>query len=181
MSGKKTVLPDVVLANRLCKTDIPFKAKKRFFRFVDPQVSQGQGACWLWTGHTDDKGYGTFHIGHGRKVPRSQWAHRVSFAMHNGEIPEGMSVHHSCCCPSCVNPSHLSLATFEENTKEMNERRAAAKKEEEAKPPWEQQGRPSPESQTVMCPHCHGTAVVARKTAECLNCGKNCKADGKPL
>lgn len=73
------------------------------------------GDCWVWTGYIGTKGYGQFHIMlNGRKAKRD--AHRVSFAIFHGEIPEGMTVDHTCRNTRCVNPAHLRLLTHAENT-----------------------------------------------------------------
>lgn len=46
------------------------------------------------------------------------YAHRVSFAIHNPELPPDLFVCHKCNNPICVNPSHLYLATSAENTRD---------------------------------------------------------------
>jgi len=74
--------------------------------------------CWLWDGVTHKprsecwwRMYGSFPInGEGFA------AHRVAWAIMNGDIPEGMIVMHKCDVTRCVNPDHLSVGTQRENT-----------------------------------------------------------------
>lgn len=76
--------------------------------------------CQLWDKYKDEKGYGQIRLN--RNGPMV-WAHRAYYAMFIAPIPEGMTVHHRCGNPSCVNPEHLELATVAENTAEGNRRR----------------------------------------------------------
>jgi hypothetical protein len=76
--------------------------------------------CWIWTGHTDDKGYGQFSW-HGKP----QWAHRLAYATFVAPVPAGVEIDHKKPChnPSCVNPDHLRLLTHSENSSDANRRR----------------------------------------------------------
>lgn len=76
-------------------------------QFYEARVVRGL-ECWAWTGRKDAFGYGVVQLGRGE--PRTG-AHRVSWELHVGPIPEGMQVLHHCDNPECTNPSHLFLGT----------------------------------------------------------------------
>lgn len=69
------------------------------------KVKKTEG-CWEWTGALTYRGYGTIY----QTAPRTKApAHRVSWELHNGPIPEGMFVCHHCDHRKCVRPDHLFL------------------------------------------------------------------------
>lgn len=74
--------------------------------------------CWIWQGGTRgsdiSKQYGR-HFANGKSIN----AHRFSYSIHIGEIPEGIYVCHKCDVPLCVNPNHLFLGTHNDNMKDM--------------------------------------------------------------
>ena len=80
---------------------------ERFYKKVQMEPNSG---CWLWDGHYNRKGYGCFQVG---KQNRS--AHRVSYELHIGSIPEGLQLDHLCRVRCCVNPDHLEPVTNREN------------------------------------------------------------------
>lgn len=83
-------------------------------RFLDSFIPEPNSGCWLWLKGTFTTGYGQMRV-HKRK----SHAHRVSWEIHNGPIPDGLCVLHKCDTPSCVNPAHLFLGTLKDNTRDM--------------------------------------------------------------
>ena len=71
------------------------------------------GGCHIWIGHINNGGYGAYNNNN-----RSIKAHRASYAIYNGEIPNGMHVCHRCDNPPCVNPVHLFLGSISDNMKD---------------------------------------------------------------
>lgn len=86
----------------------PVNDLERFERKISKESCGRQ--CWRWTASLDPKGYGQVYFN--GKVRR---AHRVSYEIYRGPIPEGLQLDHLCRVRSCVNPAHLEPVTCREN------------------------------------------------------------------
>lgn len=80
----------------------------RFFKYVGRKQPNG---CILWEGTIDKKGYGTIRD----DEQKNDGAHRVSYRLFTGSIPDGLFILHDCDTPLCVAPGHLRLGTNIDN------------------------------------------------------------------
>lgn len=86
-------------------------------RFDEKWMEVPETGCWIWLGSKTQSGkkqYGNFSL-----KGSSMRAHRASWIIYNGNIPDGMQILHSCDIGICVNPEHLRLGTHQENMQEM--------------------------------------------------------------
>ncbi len=100
---------------------------RRFKRHGDPQaryhqpkledmyIPEPNSGCWLWLGSVTQSGYGNAWTN-----GKNMRAHRLSWMIHNGDIPKEMCVLHRCDTPACINPGHLFLGTQLENIKDRD-------------------------------------------------------------
>jgi hypothetical protein len=84
---------------------------KRFWDKVEKT-----NTCWNWTG-AKRSGYGVIKINH-----KLISTHRFSYELHNGSIPNGLLVCHSCDNSLCVNPEHLFIGTYSDNMKDCRDK-----------------------------------------------------------
>ncbi len=72
---------------------------------IDPKTG-----CWNWTKSCSSSGYGQL------TEDGKYWnTHVYSWVFHNGPLPTGMIVRHSCHNKKCCNPDHLSHGTHQDN------------------------------------------------------------------
>lgn len=87
-------------------------------RLANLSIPEPNSGCTLWLGTVIKSGYG--HIAWQGKAQR---AHRVSWELKNGPIPNGLMVLHKCDVPTCINPDHLFLGTAGDNSRDMIRKR----------------------------------------------------------
>ena len=92
----------------------PFTDAARFYKYVD---KRGIDECWPWLAQIKKNGYGQFSL-----KGRATQAHRASYQISKGEIPDGLVIRHTCDNKKCVNPNHLLSGTYKDNSRDAVER-----------------------------------------------------------
>ena len=82
--------------------------KKRFFEKIEKTDT-----CWNWTAAINPSGHGVMKV-----EGNNKGAHRLSYAIHYGEIPANLMILHNCHNAKCVNPAHLRAGTAEDNSQD---------------------------------------------------------------
>lgn len=79
-------------------------------RFLERAHGRSASECWRWPGKLNDSGYGVLSVAYGNAL-----AHRYSYELFVGPIPDGLVIDHLCRVRECFNPTHLEPVTPAEN------------------------------------------------------------------
>jgi len=82
--------------------------------------------CWEWTAGDNGSGYGLVQWN-----GKQNLAHRVVYALINGEIPYGKTLDHLCRNRSCANPEHLEPVSHKENLRRGETGKKTGRKQKE--------------------------------------------------
>lgn len=92
------------------------------FRSIYESIKEDSSGRKLWP-------LSKFHYGHGKYTvlnkdgsKKTYRAHRLSYLVYVGDIPEGFCVRHKNDCPEDVNVSNLEVGTLAENNKDRKTR-----------------------------------------------------------
>jgi hypothetical protein len=124
-------------------------------RLLEKIAVDVETGCWLWTAYTDPAGYGRIATS---AQPNPELAHRVSYRLYVGPIPEGLTLDHLCRVRRCVNPAHLEPVTLAEN-----KRRGESLAAQNARKTHCPQGHPYDEA---------NTHVTAQGYRDCRACNR---------
>lgn len=176
---RKTGTTDLIAKPKRSRDDLAYFWSRLNKDGPVPEHDPDLGPCWIWTGATDEAGYGLFYFKENGRQRRTR-AHRWILGYLRGkplsrEIVGAEDACHKCDNPPCCRPSHLYVGTRKRNVADAVERRRL----------WQQQVTHCPKGHEYTynpsgkhrrCKECENAALRATRRAAKTRC-KN----GHPL
>ena len=88
---------------------------------MDLSIPEPNSGCWLWMGCLCPDGYGKVYAK--RELPGESLAHRASYKLFVGPIPDGCEIDHRCNVRSCINPEHLRAISHADNVRRSDHKK----------------------------------------------------------
>jgi hypothetical protein len=126
------------------------------------RVEKRADGCWLWTGGSRSRGYGTMALG-GRRG-KTVMARRLAFLLVRGHSMEG-DHRQICATPGCLNPNHLL------DRMAWEERRAARR--------WRASLARAPRGQAARRTPRERVPTLALRPAPCVEPLPSCRVCGR--
>ena len=131
----------------------------RFWAKIDKTAG-----CWLWIGATQSQGYGCFGV-----AGTSQLAHRISYTLAYGAIPESLVIDHLCLVKRCVRPDHLEAVTVKVNNQralDNGQAQPSALSQRNAAKLFCRNGHPYSPDNTYVTPQGHRDCRTCKRAAD---------------
>lgn len=114
-------------------------------RLMTKTVRIPESGCWIFLGAIKPNGYGDIWM-NGKVVG----AHRASYKLFVGSIPNGFDVCHTCDVRCCINPDHLFTGTRQDNMKDCRKKERTAASRARLSPSQVQEIRNSKEKNHLL-------------------------------
>lgn len=128
-----------------------------------PRV-QRVSECWDWMAGKTLAGYGRIRAG-----GRSVYAHRMSYELAKGPIPDGLTIDHLCRNRGCVNPAHLEAVPIGVNVLRGNGIAARRARGEIVDVKSLRKSQPTPKTHCIRGHELSGRNLVTTRSASYLD------------
>lgn len=101
------------------KNNLGFSRLRAHLLFERKTMPVPESGCLIWMGYTNSKRDYDYGLAWDERYKKKVLAHRFTWELFKGPIPNDMNVLHKCDVAGCVNPNHLFLGTLKDNSQDM--------------------------------------------------------------